>query len=184
MNLTEAVKWTDVAQLLVTIIGFVFVVLQLWSLHRQTEGDTHADLYGQYMELGKLFLRNPHLRPYFYESAEIDGTAPDSGRIRQEVAMMCELTTTLLEHAALQKHNLPGESWEDCWKAYTYARFDSSSVLREWWRANEKVYAASFRMIVNSRPVSREAADSGGHRAASAAEAEMSEMLSQTPTLK
>jgi hypothetical protein len=167
MNLTEAVKWTDVAQLLVTIIGFVFVVLQLGSLRRQIEGDTHADLYGQYMEMGKLFLRKPHLRPYFYDSTEID--------------MMCELITTLLEHAALQRHNLPGESWADCWRAYTYARFDSSSVLRQWWRANEEVYAASFRTIVNSRPVPRRSAD---QRAASAAEAETSEMLSQTPTLK
>ena len=181
MNLTEAVKWTDVAQLLVTIIGFVFVVLQLGSLRRQIEGDTHADLYGQYMEMGKLFLRKPHLRPYFYDSTEINVTAANSGRIKQEVDMMCELITTLLEHAALQRHNLPGESWADCWRAYTYARFDSSSVLRQWWRANEEVYAASFRTIVNSRPVPRRSAD---QRAASAAEAETSEMLSQTPTLK
>ena len=172
MNLAEAVKWTDVAQLLVTVIGFVFVVLQLRSLRRATEGDTHADLYGQYMEMGKLFLRKPHLRPYFYDSAEIDVTAPNGARIKQEVAMMCELITTLLEHAALQRPNLPGESWEECWKAYTYARFDSSSVLREWWRCNQQVYADSFRKVVNARPASMQNANEDwDHRASSAAEA-------------
>jgi hypothetical protein len=158
MNLTEAVKWTDVAQLLTTIVGFVFVIAQLFALRNQTRGDTHADLYGQYMELGKLFFRKPYLRPYFYESREIDGTTPNSSEIRQEIAMVCELTTTLLEHAALQRHNLPGESWEECWKAYTYARFDSSSVLRAWWHDNETVYALKFREIVNDWLKSRETA--------------------------
>src|SRR5690349_18146151 len=55
----EAVKWTDEAQLVVTVLGFVLVVFQLRGLRRQVEGDTHADLYGQYMELGKLFLSKP-----------------------------------------------------------------------------------------------------------------------------
>jgi hypothetical protein len=185
MNLTEAVKWTDVAQLVATVIGFVFVVFQLRELQRATQGDTHADLYGQYMEMGKLFLRKPHLRPYFYDSAEIDVTAPNSARIKQEVAMMCELITTLLEHAALQRPNLPGESWEECWRAYTYARFDSSSVLREWWLCNQAVYADSFRKVVNGRPPPKnKAAGARDHSASSVAEAVTSEILSHTPQLK
>jgi len=151
MEPANVVKWTDVAQLVATVIGFVFVAVQLRSLRKATEGDTHADLYGQYMELGKLFLRNPHLRPYFYDSAEIDGDAPGNSRIHQEIAIMCELVTSLLEHASLQKCNLPGESWEECWQSYTFERFDSSSVLREWWRANETLYAATFRKLVNAR---------------------------------
>ena len=167
MNLTDPVKWTDVAQLVATVIGFVLVIVQLRRLRSATEGDTHADLYGQYMEVGKLFLSKPHLRPYFYESAAIDVAAPDGARTSQEVAVMCELVTSLLEHAALQEPNLPGDSWEECWKAYTYERFDCSAVLREWWRANESMYAARFRKVVNSRLEtrncwSRAASHSGG----------------------
>jgi hypothetical protein len=155
-----------------TVIGFVFVVFQIRYLRRATQGDTHADLYSQYMEMGKLFLRKPHLRPYFYHSAEIDVTAPNSARLKQEVAMMCELITTLLEHAALQRPNLPGESWKECWQAYTCARFDNSSVLREWWESNKEVYAESFRKIVDARLASmKKTVDGWDHRASSAAEA-------------
>jgi len=64
-NLSEAVKWTDVAQLGITAIGFVLIAFQLWGLRSSTEGDTHADLHGQYMELGKLFLSKPALAPVF-----------------------------------------------------------------------------------------------------------------------
>ena len=66
--------------------------------------------------------------------------------------MMCELLAGLLEHAALQRKNLPGEFWEECWRNYTYERFDSSPALREFWRDNPKLYALTFRTVVNFRP--------------------------------
>src|ERR1700689_4242082 len=113
------VKWTDVGQLCATVIGFVLILYQVRLLRKATAGSTYASLYGEYTEVCKLFLKTPYLRPYFYDSVEVPADVPGNEKIRQEVEIMCELVTGLLEHAALQKENIPANAWEECWREYT-----------------------------------------------------------------
>ena len=144
-------KWTDVLQLLITAGGFWLVIVQMKHLRRSTAGNTYATLYGEYMDVCKLFLERPKLRTYFYHPAAGAPDMPDGGEARQEVEAMCELMTGLLEHAALQKMNIPDDIWEQCWKKYTDERFNESPSMRSYWEQNKDLYAEKFRAVVPAR---------------------------------
>ena len=145
-------KWTEVLQATIAIIGFVLVIHQVWRLKRTVQGQTNTSLYGHYLKVNELLLQNPHLRPYFYEDKLLDESAgdPKDAHLRGEVEMMCEVIAGLLEHAVVQKDNLPADSWENCWKAYTHERFQRSGELRQYFKANQTWYAKSFCDVVPS----------------------------------
>jgi hypothetical protein len=144
-------KWTDVLQCLITAGGFVFVWSQIKLLRQSTAGSTYASLYGEYMDVCKLFLEKPQLRPYFYHPAAGAPEMPDGGEARQTVEVMCELMTGLLEHATLQQGNIPANIWEQCWKKYTNDRFNESPAMRSYWELNRHLYADAFRKVVDER---------------------------------
>jgi hypothetical protein len=147
----NGVKWTEVVQLGVTILGFLTVIYQMWRVGRSTAGNTYASLYGEYMDVCKLLLERPQLRPYFYHPAAGAPEMPGGGEDRQKVEAMCELMTGLLEHATLQKMNIPGNIWEECWKKYTEDRFNESPAMRAYWQRNRHLYAGDFRKVVDER---------------------------------
>jgi hypothetical protein len=144
-------KWTDVLQCLITAGGFWLVWSQIKQLRQSTAGNTYASLYGEYMDVCKLFLERPQLRPYFYHPAAGAPEMPDGGEDRQKVEAMCELMTGLLEHATLQQVNIPSNIWEECWEKYTDDRFDESPAMRWYWERNRHLYAEDFRKVVDGR---------------------------------
>jgi hypothetical protein len=87
---------------------------------------------------------------FYYASVAIKPDELGNEQIRQEVETMCELVTGLLEHAALQKVNLPSTYWEQCWKQFTKERYRLSPALRAFWQQNRHWYAKEFRDIVDS----------------------------------
>jgi hypothetical protein len=99
----------------------------------------------------QLFLAKPHLRPCFYASAPGSTDVPSSGPTSDEIETMCELMTGLLEHAALQQMNIPGNIWQECWEEYTNARFNESPAMRSYWKRCEHLYAGKFRAVVAAR---------------------------------
>ena len=145
----EEVKWTDVAQLGVSIIGFGFVWYQVRQLGKAVAGDAYTSLYEQYVEVGKLFLERPHMRPYFYNDRAVDERARDGEKILAEVEIVSELMTGLLEHAALQRHSMPRKIYEECWQAYTKERFEKSPALRAFWEKNKGWYAKKFHEVAD-----------------------------------
>ncbi len=88
------------------------------AIQRAIQSDTHSKLYTHYLEVTKLLLQKPQLRPYFYGGKVLDKSVPDQADIRQEIEVMCEVFLSLFEHAVVQKNNLPGDSWQNCWRAY------------------------------------------------------------------
>lgn len=146
---TGGVKWTDVAQLVVSLVGFCFVVYQIRQLSKTVAGDAYTSLYEQYVEVGKILLDRPHLRPYFYADLQVDAGAPGSANTLAEIEIICELLTGLLEHAALQRHSMPSGIYEQCWQAYTKERYQKSPALREFWAGNKTWYAREFHQIVH-----------------------------------
>ncbi|MPR12567.1 hypothetical protein [Microvirga tunisiensis] len=55
-----------IVQALAALIGFPVIMFQLYLLRRNIRGATQDRLYAHYMEICKLFMGKPHLRPYFY----------------------------------------------------------------------------------------------------------------------
>jgi hypothetical protein len=137
-------SWTSDVQAIASIIGFVVVIYQIWRLKLTIQGDTHSKLYTHYLEVTKLLLQKPELRPYFYEGKTLDAKLPADAELRQQVEMMSEVFLGLLEHAVLQRKNLPGDSWNNCWKAYVRERYTTSPELARFFRANQKWYAKAL----------------------------------------
>jgi hypothetical protein len=144
-------KWTDVLQCLITAGGFWLVWSQIKNLRQSTAGNTYASLYGEYMDVCKLFLKRPYLRTYFYNTAPGGTGVPSTGPICEEIETMCELMTGLLEHATLQQMNIPPNIWEECWHKYTNDRFNESPAMISYWERNRHLYAEDFRKVVDKR---------------------------------
>jgi hypothetical protein len=142
---TSPVPWTSDVQAIASVVGFVVIIYQIRQLKRAVQSDTHSKLYSHYLEVTKLWLQKPQLRPYFYEGKTLDESAPNYQDMRREIDVMCEVILGLLEHAVLQKTNLPGDSWKNCWKAYAEERYTCSPDLSKFFSVNRNWYAKALR---------------------------------------
>lgn len=137
--------WAAVVQAAASIIGFIFISVQLVHLIRSIRGATQDRLYAQYTEICKLFLQNPHLRPYFYENKTLtDSERASTPRLAQEIDFMSEAILGLIEHAVLQKKNLPGDAWKHCWLPYTRERVAKSDAMRKFFQTHKGCYAKAL----------------------------------------
>ena len=135
--------WTGIAQAVMAFAAFGFLFWQVVELKRAVRGETHGRLYEHYLRITEMILAKPHLRALFY-----DGKDPGKGNVDEDQKnMVCESILGLLEHAALQKRNLPSASWKQCWETYTLDRFAKSPVLTEFFIKNYRWYAMEFREV-------------------------------------
>lgn len=158
---TGKVGWTDVQaiipiigfslQLLISSVGFALLIRQITLLNRGIQGDTHSKLYNHYLKVNDLLSKKPELRPYFYDGKPLEEGSPGHENVLAEIEMRSEIILGLLEHAAVQKNNLPADSWEHCWSAYTYERFKKSPELQKFFRNNYHWYAGSFCEVVRKK---------------------------------
>jgi hypothetical protein len=152
MGMEAGVRWTEVAQLVVAVVAFPLLFYQILQLKQALQGDAHSNLYDHYLKVTELFLQRPHLRPYFYDAKLFAGDAdPEANEtLRREIDTMSETIAALLEHAAMQKSNLPGDSWNNCWRAFTVERFRQSPELRTFVATNGGWYAETFCKMLES----------------------------------
>jgi hypothetical protein len=99
------------------------------------------------MEIEKLFMQNPELRPYFYGSASA-GKA--SSKEQRKVAFMCEAIFGLVEHAVLQKWYMPRDAWKHCWRPYALERLKQSEELDKFFGPNEHYYSYKMCRVIKS----------------------------------
>lgn len=151
---TAGVTWTDSVQAIASVVGFGVIIYQIRQLKRTVQSDTHSKLYTHYLEVNKLLLQKPHLRPYFYEGKALDESDFNQLSLRQDIDIMCEVILGLLEHAVLQRDNLPGDSWQNCWMAYVHERYDKSTELAKFFGSNRKWYAKSLCDLIDGRSAS------------------------------
>jgi hypothetical protein len=160
-----------VIQAAAAVIGFFVVIYQLFQLRRNLRGATQDRLYAHYMEICKLFMQNPELRPFFYRVDENVGTAPateqteDSRqKLAPKVAFMCEAILGLVEHAVLQKKNMPKDAWENCWRPYALERLEQSEALEKFFDPNAHWYSEKMCQEMKSmkRDLDRKRAHAAG----------------------
>ena len=93
-HLDSTVSVAVISQLVVSIIGFVFVI-------RSLQGATEDRLYAHYNDICKLLMTKPHLYPYFYANKVLDMETA-TPLLQEEVDIMSESILGVIEHAALQ----------------------------------------------------------------------------------
>ena len=146
-----------VIQMGAAVIGFLVLMYQVLKLRNNLEGATQDRLYAHYTEICKLFMQNPGLRPYFYGRSEDAGKTVTRERAQEsndnltpKIAFMCEAILGLVEHAVLQKKNLPGDAWRNCWRPYAIERLEQSEALEKFFKPNAHWYSNRMRKAMKS----------------------------------
>lgn len=132
-----------------TVFVAVFAMLAtLWQgvlLRRQVrhgENVSRSQLYQeiaqQFIQLDRIFVENPHLRPYFYR----DQQQPSTGRDREQVIAAAELMADLAESCVATADVLGARQAGD-WDQYFRHVFARSPALREYWTEYGYLYPQS-----------------------------------------
>jgi hypothetical protein len=149
---TADVKWTDAVQALIQCIGFPLVIYQVNELRKSLYSTTHSNIYTHYVDTVRWFLDKPALYPYFREGVCLkdSGSTPELVQTHAQVHTLCELTTTLFEHAILERRNMPSTTWRDCWLPYIEASYEHSIEMRLFFEAHHRFYVPEFCALITS----------------------------------
>jgi hypothetical protein len=140
-------------------ISALVALTALWVTHIQSSRH-HAESYklSQYIavtqrvfEVDMLFIRNPALRPYFYES-EIVTVDCNIQQITAIAEYILDFYSTLQEHERLLvSQNIP--SWEE-WRSFIKDGFHDAPFLCDYYEQNSSWYEEGLMQIY--RPVGHE----------------------------
>lgn len=138
------IKWTDWVQAIVGVVGIPLIVYQLHEVRRTIQGQTLSELYDHYHHVLSELLKKPELRPYFYENKIPE---KDNPTLDVELESMCELFAAVMEHACVQKKNVPFKSWQECWETFVKERQKKSAVLRNYLHVNRDWYLKDLQCL-------------------------------------
>ena len=141
-HLDYTISFAVISQLVVSLVGFIFIVKSL-------QGATEDRLYAHYNEVCKLLMTKPHLYPYFYGNKILDITTTDPTypNIREEVEIMAESILGVIEHAAVQRKNMHGYAWRQCWEKFAHERINKSEQIKEFYEQNQKWYTIDIKRV-------------------------------------
>ena len=142
LSADEITAYATVGLVGCTVIGFLFVWLQLKGVKQTIQADAQDSLYGRYQGLLAMLAAKPHLYPYLYEKKWPVVAESDHPHLGAEVALACEAILALLEHAAMFEEDVPGAAVAECWRPYADARLKASPALHEFYDRNRAIYAA------------------------------------------
>jgi hypothetical protein len=108
--------WIEFGQLLVAGIGLPILIWHVIGVHNSIKAQTLGCLYDHYFTICRTLLAKPSLRQYLYDGQRLPSTA--SNDERAEIGTICELMTGLLEHAVVQRKNVPRDAWSNCWEPF------------------------------------------------------------------
>jgi len=142
------VTWAAAIQASASLIGFIVIGYQVIQLRKNILGATQDRLYAHYMEILKLFMEKPHLYSYFYNAKAYSKLDDNRENLREEIDIMSEAIFGIIEHACLQKQNLPHDSWNNCWQPYAHERMRKSAEMEKFIDPNQAWDTDSLRKVV------------------------------------
>lgn len=123
--------------LIISIAGSIGVIVSLWIWNRQTrifnrqlmEGIAQSvNTYS--MEISRLFLQNPDLRPYFFGGKTIDESHPDYLRAEAVAEVILDIFWTMLRQSnRIQGVEFADEEARNLWGVYMGDCFAASPLL-------------------------------------------------------
>ncbi|MGP0092688.1 MAG: hypothetical protein ACLPKB_22530 [Xanthobacteraceae bacterium] len=144
MPIAGDANWAQALQVGASILGFGFIAFQIWLIRRSIAGATHDRLYIHYHQIIEYLTKHEEMLPYFRG----DKSAKDADEcVRQRLDLASEAILGLLEHAAVQKGNIPQDSWEHCWEPYSALTFKGSRELRNFFSLHRSMYTHALQAI-------------------------------------
>jgi len=129
--------------LVVTIIGFAFIIVQIRQLERSVRSGAQSAIYTQAADFRGHLVAHPQLRPYFFDGADIDPSHPEYGR----VLTMAEMLLNYLEQIAVQGGNFDGGD-RKAWETFIRNSLEASPVMTKRLAENRNAYSRQLQRLV------------------------------------
>lgn len=142
-------SWVDAIQTVAAAAAFIFILYQIHHLRRAMLAGAHDRLEAHYVDVLRIIVEKPYLRPYFYESAPYERSSDPDGTLRAEIDTVSECFLGLIEHASLQRRNLLDDTWESCWLPYARERLRKSPEMRTFLLQNRDWYTEGMHELLS-----------------------------------
>jgi hypothetical protein len=128
----------------VLIVSVILLGLQVREMAKQSSHGARATLASVYqamndnmLQINRLFVDQPSLRPYFYDELEPTEESPEE---RERIDAAAELFVNFIDNVLTQMPLLPGHLAQP-WRTYFASVATSSPVLRDFWQRHREWYS-------------------------------------------
>jgi hypothetical protein len=136
----------------VLFVSVVLLGLQVREMAKQSSHGARATLASVYqamndnmLQINRLFIDRPALRPYFYGERELTDESPDE---RERVEATAELFINFIDNVLTQMPLLPSNLAAP-WRTYFGSVITSSPVLSEFWKRRREWYSEEMRALLD-----------------------------------
>src|SRR5215210_8460247 len=102
-------SWTDQVQavasmagVVIAVAGFFFISYQIKQIKQTSRASAHTTIFYHSLELTRLMLDHPEVRPYLYDRKVLLGEESHYN----QVILACEMFGDFYEHVSWQRENL------------------------------------------------------------------------------
>jgi hypothetical protein len=143
---------------LVLFASLVVLGLQVRNGARATLASVYQAMNDSMLQINRLFIDRPLLRPYFYGHRELTDESPEE---RERVEATAELFINFTDNVLTQMPLLPTRLAEP-WRTYFGSVTTSSPVVREFWKRRRGSYSDELRAFMDPLTVRSEQASPQG----------------------
>jgi hypothetical protein len=136
----------------VLIVSVILLGLQVREMTKQSSHGVRATLASVYqamnddmLQINRLFVDRPSLRPYFYGEQELND---ESSEERERVEATAEPFINFIDNVLTQMPLLPSNLAQP-WRTYFASVTTSSPVLCEFWKRHREWYSEEMRALMD-----------------------------------
>lgn len=138
------------------ILSLAFIILQTRAMNEQSrlatenmQASMYATIAAHTMEMDRIFVDRPELRPYFYSNKPID----EADKVYDQVMAVAEHELDLFDSIYTQLGYIPDDEDKDedreTWRRYFAASFAKSPALCKRYYANKDWYMRSLGKLAD-----------------------------------
>jgi hypothetical protein len=136
----------------VLLVSVILLGLQVREMTKQSSHGVRPTLASVYqamndnmLQINRLFVDRPSLRPYFYGKQELKD---ESSEERERVEATAELYINFIDNVLTQMPLLPSNLAQP-WRTYFASVTTSSPVLSEFWKRHREWYSEEMRALLD-----------------------------------
>jgi hypothetical protein len=129
----------------VLFLSVVLLGLQVRNGARATLASVYQAMNDNMLQINRLFIDRPLLRPYFYGEQELTDESPEE---RERVEATAELFINFIDNVLTQMPLLPGNLAEP-WRTYFSSVITGSPVLCDFWKRRREWYSEEMRALLD-----------------------------------
>jgi hypothetical protein len=134
-----------IAGVVVSLIGFIFVSVQLRQNRSTIEGQIHALVYQLGNGIYIMFIEHPELRPYFYDNKPLPQDETEREKVFAAAEMLCDFFEYVVHGRTTMAKQL-----RQGWLTYMRAMYSDSTCLQHYLENYKINYTSEFIKIISS----------------------------------